>query len=139
MPEYVKVCPICKKEFKAARSDAIYCNVNCRNKAYRRSQQVEKKCKYCGKSYFRNVENKIKLFCSEDCKTKFKQDKNLKAVRKYEGTEKGQGNKVKTQRNRGIGTHQNITRPDITNTVEDWNKQIKEIQNLKKFIGLRPR
>ncbi len=71
---YIKVCPICGKEFETTKTKVKYCSSVCACKSksikavkyVKRVQHVPKTCEECGKEFI--PKSKLSRFCSEDCK-----------------------------------------------------------------------
>ena len=51
--EMIKICPVCKKEFKAKRKEQINCSAECKKKAQKRD--VNLVCKMCGKKFIKPI------------------------------------------------------------------------------------
>lgn len=68
-----KICPICGKNFKPARSTTLACSKQCSNKYKYKLNKEKYICDYCGKEYIANKYNnsrKEKNYCSKDCQIK---------------------------------------------------------------------
>ena len=65
--EYVKICPVCGKEFSTSNERRKYCCANCNAAAYRNRNRVkhEKVCPICGKKF--NARRSIDVYCSKEC------------------------------------------------------------------------
>lgn len=65
-----KFCVVCGN--KITNKNTKYCSIECREKNY--DTPVEKKCKYCGKSFFGKKE---RVFCSNECCSAWETEENI--------------------------------------------------------------
>lgn len=115
----IKICPICKKEFRAIKDQngkfggkiklQKYCSKECWN---RRNPPEIKKCIYCQKE-FKTYERKTKIYCSKKC---YDLDKQIRM--KGEKSHLWQGGK--TQKNKLLRTQAKY---------RYWRKKIFERDN----------
>ena len=67
---FQRICKCCGKEFESTRSNALFCNPNCRGKFYRqqapKGKKTEKICEHCG-VIFTAFRSSMK-YCSDDCR-----------------------------------------------------------------------
>lgn len=104
MKEYNKICPECKKSFKAKRKDKIYCSTNCRVNAHRRDQEIVKKCKGCKQYFIYTRRSPHKHYCSDKCKNLKTKANRDKVTKKYYHKNKVRINKRIGQTYKGTET-----------------------------------
>lgn len=65
--KYLRICPVCGKEFTTSNERRIYCCRNCIAAAYRDRNRVkhEKICPICGKEFV--ARRSIDVYCSREC------------------------------------------------------------------------
>lgn len=83
IPEYQRICPMCKKEFTAKRKNKIFCSDNCRVNHHRHKKIITVFCRGCGEPFERKRGEPIKLFCSDKCKSNVNSDNRNQAVRNH--------------------------------------------------------
>lgn len=65
----IKTCEYCGKEFETNRGNAKYCSEECRQTLFRELYRVERKCRYCGKTFSPKEVGKY-CYCSDECQKK---------------------------------------------------------------------
>jgi hypothetical protein len=64
----LKICPICKKEFRRGHSSKKYCSVECGNVG-KRTAKRNTNCAFCNKQLKSNCHPRVR-FCSKSCATR---------------------------------------------------------------------
>ncbi len=91
----MKVCPVCGSDFRARRSDTLYCSSLCRQKAYRigrkavrrrmKNDRIMRRCRAPGCSHSLAGRTNRAKYCSPACRVRVAYHRDKKEARFHRG------------------------------------------------------